>query len=43
MLTGKATREAVLKGLLGGADGYVTKPFDIEALFKAVKSVIGLR
>ncbi len=43
MLTGKATREAVLKGLLGGADGYVTKPFDIEALFKAVKAVIGLR
>lgn len=43
MMTGKATREAVLKGLLGGADGYVTKPFEIEALFKAVKSVIGLR
>ena len=43
MLTGKATREAVLKGLVGGADGYITKPFDIEALFKAVKSVIGLR
>jgi len=43
MLTGKATRESVLKGLLGGADGYVTKPFDIEALFKAVKAVIGLQ
>jgi len=42
MLTGKATREAVLKGLLGGADGYITKPFDIEQLFKAVKSVLGL-
>ena len=27
MLTGKATREAVLKGLATGADGYVTKPF----------------
>jgi len=42
MLTGKATREAVLKGLLGGADGYITKPFDVEGLFKAVKSVLGL-
>jgi CheY-like chemotaxis protein len=29
MLTAKATRGAVLKGLAGGADGYVTKPFEI--------------
>ena len=30
MLTALATREAVLKGLAGGADGYVTKPVDAD-------------
>ncbi len=42
MLTAKASREAVLKGLSGGADGYITKPFEIEVLIKAVKTVLGL-
>jgi CheY-like chemotaxis protein len=42
MLTGEATREAVLKGILGGADGFVTKPFDIHHLVRAVKAVLGL-
>jgi CheY-like chemotaxis protein len=42
MLTAKATREAVLKGLAGGADGYVTKPFEMEALMQAVHAVLGL-
>jgi two-component system, OmpR family, response regulator len=41
MLTGKATRESVLKGMAGGADGYVTKPFEPEALMNAVKTVLG--
>jgi two-component system, OmpR family, response regulator len=41
MLTAKSTREAVLKGIEGGADGYVTKPFEIEVLMKAVRSVLG--
>jgi CheY-like chemotaxis protein len=41
MLTAKATREAVLKGLAGGADGYITKPFEAEALIKAVQAVLG--
>ncbi len=41
MLTAKATREAVLKGLAGGADGYITKPFEADALVKAVKAVLG--
>ena len=41
MLTAKATREAVLKGLAGGADGYITKPFEVEALIKAVRAVMG--
>lgn len=42
MLTAKATRDAVLKGLAGGADGYITKPFEIPVLVKAVKVVLGL-
>ena len=42
MLTGEATREAVLKGILGGADGFVTKPFDIHHLVRAVRAVLGL-
>lgn len=42
MLTGKATREAVLRGMAAGADGYVTKPFDAESLMHAVRTVVGL-
>ena len=42
MLTGKATRESVIKGLAGGADGYVTKPFEADALLDAVRTVVGL-
>lgn len=42
MFTGESTREAVLKGLQAGADGYVTKPFEAEAVVSAVKAVLGL-
>jgi len=42
MLTAKATRESVLRGLQGGADGYITKPFEIDVLMKGVKAVLGL-
>lgn len=42
MLTAEATREAVLTGLQRGADGYVTKPFEADALVTAVKAVLGL-
>ncbi len=42
MLTSKATREAVLQGLMGGANGYVTKPFQIPVLVKAVHAVLGM-
>lgn len=42
MLTGKDNREAVLNGLVLGADGYVTKPFEIDVLVKAVKAVLGV-
>lgn len=43
MLTGEATREAVLKGILGGADGYITKPFDIHHMVRAVKVALGAK
>ena len=42
MLTGKASRESVMRGLAGGADGYVTKPFEPAILVNGVKSVLGL-
>lgn len=41
MLTAKSTREAVLKGLAGGADGYITKPFEMDVLMKAIDVVLG--
>ncbi|MEO7887144.1 response regulator [Polaromonas sp.] len=41
MLTAKATRESVLKGLAGGADGYITKPVEAESLIQAVRTVLG--
>ena len=43
MLTAKATREAVLNGLARGADGYITKPFEVDVLVKAVNAVLGLK
>jgi len=42
MLTGEATRENVVRGLAEGADGYITKPFDVAILRSAVKYVLGL-
>jgi DNA-binding response OmpR family regulator len=42
MLTAEATRESVLRGLQGGADGYITKPFEPDVLMTAVKAVLGL-
>jgi len=42
MLTAKATREDVMRGLTLGTNGYVTKPFEFEALIASIKSVLGL-
>ncbi|HEY6241473.1 MAG TPA: response regulator transcription factor [Burkholderiales bacterium] len=42
VLTGKATREDVMHGLALGANGYVTKPFEFEALIASIRSVLGL-
>lgn len=43
MLTAKATRESVLKGLAAGADGYITKPVETDVLLQAVRTVMGLQ
>ena len=43
MLTGHAQREDVMRGLAGGADGYITKPFDRDVLLTAIRAVLGLR
>jgi CheY-like chemotaxis protein len=42
MLTAHASRADVLRGLAGGANGYVTKPFEHEALMKSVRAVLGI-
>jgi CheY-like chemotaxis protein len=42
MLTAKTTREAVIRGLAGGADGYITKPFQTDVLMKAIRTVFGM-
>jgi DNA-binding response OmpR family regulator len=42
MLTAQTTREDVLRGLAGGADGYITKPFENEILMTGIRSVLGI-
>ena len=42
MVTGKATREDVMRALAAGANGYITKPFEFESLMTAIKAVLGL-
>jgi CheY-like chemotaxis protein len=42
MLTAKATRQAVIKGLVAGADGYLTKPFEPDSAMRAIHKVLGL-
>src|ERR1700674_1809657 len=41
-VTTQATRESVTKGLALGADGYITKPFDVDILVRGLKAVMGL-
>jgi len=42
MLTAQSSRKDVLYALAHGANGYITKPFEHEALVKSLKSVLGL-
>lgn len=41
MLTGRSSKEDVMRALALGADGYVTKPFEFDVLIRAMKSVLG--
>src|SRR5262249_30455074 len=41
LLTAKTTKEDVMHGLILGADGYVTKPFEFEILVRAMQAVLG--
>jgi CheY-like chemotaxis protein len=43
MLTGHASPEDVLQGMTAGADGYVSKPFQFDALTTAIDTVLGIR
>ena len=42
VVTADAKPESVMRGLALGADGYITKPFDHNALVRGVKAVLGL-
>lgn len=42
MFTALASRDNVLRGLAGGANGYITKPYEREALLSGIKAVLGL-
>jgi two-component system, OmpR family, response regulator len=43
MLTGDVTPASVLHGMANGADGYVSKPFQFEALGTALETVLGIQ
>jgi len=42
MLTADAKKESVVRGLVGGADGYITKPFEPTVLIQGVRAILGL-
>jgi two-component system, OmpR family, response regulator len=42
MLTAQTSRNDVLRGLAGGANGYMTKPFEHDVLARSLKAVLGL-
>jgi len=42
LLTGKTAKEDVMRGLVLGADGYITKPFEFDVLIAAMRSVLGM-
>jgi DNA-binding response OmpR family regulator len=42
MLTAQTNRKDVLRGLSGGANGYITKPFEHDVLMKSLRAVLGL-
>lgn len=43
MLTGKASREDIVRGLNAGAAGYMTKPVAVDSLAHSIRAVLGFR
>jgi two-component system OmpR family response regulator len=43
MVTALTSREDVLNALAADANGYITKPFEFEALMNGIKAVLGLK
>jgi AraC-like DNA-binding protein len=43
LLTARASREDLLSGLRGGADDYITKPFDIDEVLLRARNLIESR
>ncbi|MGB7540624.1 MAG: response regulator [Burkholderiales bacterium] len=43
MVTALATREDVMRALAANANGYITKPFEFDALVNSIKAVLGLQ
>ena len=43
MLTGRVSPQDVLHGMASGADGYVSKPFQFDALTSAIETVLGVQ
>ena len=43
MLTADSSRGGVIRGIAGGANGYVTKPFKVQPLVNAIKSLLGIQ
>jgi len=42
MVTSEVSDEQVMRGLKGGADGYIFKPFQWEALYACIRDVLGI-
>jgi CheY-like chemotaxis protein len=42
LLTADTARASIVRGLAGGADGYITKPFEKASLVTGVRAVLGL-
>jgi two-component system, OmpR family, response regulator len=43
MVTGNTSRQDIMRALSGGADGYITKPFEFNALLNSIGEVLGLQ
>lgn len=43
MLTGYVSPQDILRGMTSGADGYVSKPFQFDALTAAIETVLGMQ